>query len=577
MAKNDIVLLDKVLAAQRAEAPSHLKDDEYFDLFSAEQLLKDFDLSTDELLEGLTGGANDGGIDALYVFEDGKLLDEDADHAGAKKGVELALFLVQSKRSGSFAEKTIQIVGDTLEDLLDLSKDRQELDDTGLYSAQLLARAEIFREALTALANRRPEVRIVVAYATKGDTGAIADGVKKRADRLAKKIKGLISDAEVEVAFLGAKELRRLSQQEPSQVLPLAFENSLPDEDNSYVALVRLKEYFNFIRDNGSLRRYVFEGNVRDFEGEVEVNREIRLSLEDSSAPQFWWLNNGVTILCSGVTSRGKTFYVEDPQIVNGLQTSMVIFDHFSSGKKKSGDRRLLVRVVQTDNRVTRDRIIRSTNRQTRVPDASLRATDEFQRDVETYFVHEGWFYDRRKNYWKNQRKPADRIIQIPYLAQAVMAAVLGDPASARARPSSLIKDDKDYQRVFDASRPIDVYLWAARAQRAADTFLRSDQAEANSEERANLRFHLTSVAVAQALGHRVFNPSQVAPLASTEFTDDDFGSALEKLRDAVAAYQAQTGLALDRVAKSSDFVKFLLDRHFPIKKKAKAAAGGST
>lgn len=577
MAKNDIVLLDKVLTAQRAEAPAHLKDDEYFDLFSAEQLLKDLDLSTDELLEGHTGGGKDGGLDALYAFEDGKLLDEDTDHAGAKKGVELALFLLQSKRSESFAEKPIQVVGDTLEDLLDLAKDRDELEATGLYSAHLLARAEIFRTALTTLANRRPTVRIVFAYATKGDTGAIADGVRKRASRLEKKINGLISDAEVEVTFLGAKELRRLSQQEPSQVLPLAFENSLPDEDNSYVALVSLKDYFNFMRDNGSLRRYVFEGNVRDFEGEVEVNREIRTSLEDSGAPQFWWLNNGVTILCSGVTSRGKTFHIEDPQIVNGLQTSMVIFDHFSSGKKKSGTRRLLVRIVQADNQTTRDRIIRSTNRQTRVPDASLRATDEFQRDIETYFVHEGWFYDRRKNYWKNQRKPADRIIQIPYLAQAVMAAVLGDPASARARPSSLIKDDKDYQRVFDGSRPIEVYLWAARAQKAADAFLRSDQASANSEERANLRFHLTTVAVAQSLGHRVFNASQVTPLTGTEFTEDDLAAALVKLREAVAAHQEQSGLALDRVAKSSEFVKFLLDRHFPISKKMKASAAGST
>ena len=103
----------------------------------------------------------------------------------------------------------------------------------------------------------------------------------------------------------------------------------------------------------------------------------------------------------------------------------------------------------------SRDRIIKANNRQTPVQAASLRATDKIHRDIEEYFRPRGLFYDRRKNYYKNEGKPRDKIIGIPYLAQAVMAILLRSPDTARARPSSLLKNDDDYVRVFDSSYPI--------------------------------------------------------------------------------------------------------------------------
>ena len=53
----------------------------------------------------------------------------------------------------------------------------------------------------------------------------------------------------------------------------------------------------------------------------------------------------------------------------------------------------------------TRDQVIRATNRQTAVSDASLRATDDVQRQIENYFLTKGWYYDRRKNFYKNEGK----------------------------------------------------------------------------------------------------------------------------------------------------------------------------
>lgn len=370
------------------------------------------------------------------------------------------------------------------------------------------------------------------------------------------------------MSFHGARELHQLSQRVRSERLELAFEGTLPDEENSYVALVALEEYCRFLRDEtGALRRYIFDGNLRDFQGDIEVNSAIAASLNDPDAPQFWWLNNGVTILASDVSVAGKKLYVDDPQIVDGLQTSIVIHESFppDDGAGVKSGHRLLVRIIDESDADTRDRIIRSTNSQTRVSTASLRATDGLQREIEICFHHEGWFYDRRKNYWKNEGKPAERIVQITYLAQAVLAICLADPASARARPSSLLEDHDDYGRIFDPQREHSIYLWAASTQKHVDAFLRSGDG-VTREEITNLTFHLSTMLVAAALGRRVDanKRNDVASLVGREFTAEELRVALKELRESMASYRVQTGLGMDRVAKSSEFVEAMLVDHFP-------------
>ena len=72
MAKtNDQILLDAILGEQRAAWGGNLKDDKLFELFSAEQLLKDKDLASADIEEGNIGQSLDGQIDSLFMFADG--------------------------------------------------------------------------------------------------------------------------------------------------------------------------------------------------------------------------------------------------------------------------------------------------------------------------------------------------------------------------------------------------------------------------------------------------------------------------------------------------------------------------
>ena len=157
--------------------------------------------------------------------------------------------------------------------------------------------------------------------------------------------------------------------------------------------------------------RGIFEANVRDYQGSNEVNEGIQAGLRDTGPEEFWWLNNGVTVLASKANLSGKSLTIEDPQIVNGLQTSTEIFKYFQASNTQADERSLLIRVIVPPVPESRDRIIKATNSQTPMPVASLRATEKIHRDIEEYLRTFGLFYDRRKNYYKNDGKPIEKII----------------------------------------------------------------------------------------------------------------------------------------------------------------------
>jgi hypothetical protein len=65
---NELVLLDQVLQQRQNERSIPLKDDDAFELFACEQILRDRDPSAEEVAMGIVGGGNDGAIDGVYVF-----------------------------------------------------------------------------------------------------------------------------------------------------------------------------------------------------------------------------------------------------------------------------------------------------------------------------------------------------------------------------------------------------------------------------------------------------------------------------------------------------------------------------
>ena len=569
MSNNELVLLDKVLAQELSNGEASLPEDQAFELFACEQVLKASDLSVEELRSGLVDGGGDGGIDGVYTLLDGLLLAEDSEVFNGdvplsrfRQGVTLSLKLIQSKRSESFSETTIDLASSSTRRLLDLQKSLEELECR--YSVGLVERFRLFRTALERLAVRHPIVSIEFFYVTRGSTAAVHPNVLQKATDLEEQFSLTATSAVGKVNFIGVSELLQSASAGPSYTLQLAYQENATSE-SSHVAIVSLRDYMKFLsEEDGSLRRHIFDWNVRDYQGEVKVNGEIRESLCDKDTADFWWLNNGVTIVCSKASIQGKTYTLDDVQIVNGLQTSYTIYQAlFDVGQSHFAlDRHLLVRVLETEDAKIRDRIIRATNSQTSVPEASLRATDQIQRQIEQYFEGSGWYYDRRKNYYRNLKKPTDRIVGIPLLAQTIMAIGLCRPDTARARPSSLLKHDADYSSIFSDGNPLIVYLWAAKLQKQMDIFLQSEAGDISNSDKTNYRFHLAMLATARLVGKPVQTPQELEVLASadTRIAKCDLGWCLEVLRTTMGNMMEETSEAPDKIAKGRVFVDRILE-----------------
>ena len=81
--------------------------------------------------------------------------------------------------------------------------------------------------------------------------------------------------------------------------------------DGSVICLAKLNDFSAFLTDeSGKLREYILEPNGRDYAGRGNsVNKEIRQAIESNEVPEFWWLNNGITVLaenCNVAAGKGR-------------------------------------------------------------------------------------------------------------------------------------------------------------------------------------------------------------------------------------------------------------------------------
>jgi len=282
------------------------------------------------------------------------------------------------------------------------------------------------------------------------------------------------------------------------------------------------------------------------------VNEDIQRTLLSPGREDFWWLNNGITIVASKATQSGKTLTLEDPQIVNGLQTSTEVFNYYRNSKNDANGRNLLVRVIVPTQSESRDRIIKATNSQTYIPPASLRATDKVQRDIEEFLRPFGLFYDRRKNFYKNEGQPLDRIVGISAMAQAVMAVALQRPDTARARPSSLLKNDADYDTVFSDSNPLDLYRVCIVLVRRVEQYQHSLET-LSPKDRNNLRFYVAMHLAAILSNHPNPDLNEIVSIDLDNVKEDDLLNRVE----AVYAQYIALG-ASDQAAKGTDLLRLV-------------------
>lgn len=554
MSKNAQILLENLIEQEFRNNDNYSNISEYFEFFSASQILKNQGLSDDEVDNGIVGKGLDGGCDSIYLFLNNLLITPDVvEHISAPKDFILEMIIIQSKKTTSFGEDAVMKWKTISGNLLDLSK--TTTDFTARYNADILEAFTTFRDTYTRLITSRVKLKFRFYYATLASE--LHPNVIQQSEELKDTIKGLFPNAVVEVTFVDSDTLFEMYNAVIENRVNLKFADiPISPNQKNYVALVDLKSYFNFIvNDEGDVRKSFFDSNVRDYQGKNNVNSSISETLHRADDNDFWWLNNGVTVLASEATLvNNRELQIVNPEIVNGLQTSMEIYNYFSENREalESEKRSILLRIIVPDNEESRDQIIFATNNQTNIPKATLRVTDPIHLQIEMYFKSRGLFYDRRKNYYKNQgHKPAE-IVGVSFLAQCLITIFLKKPDYARARPSTLLNDEKTYNELYEKNNNLEVFYRVALLGKKIQKNVRSGS-DYSSAEKSDILYYVLYAVIADVLGKRNITPADIKNLDMDSVTD----TLIEDIRNRVYEIYKQHG-GNGRVAKSAEFIQYI-------------------
>jgi hypothetical protein len=560
MSANDLIIIEQIFTQRKAALAPAATDAAFWEFFTAEQILRDYSFDPDDIESGIVGqeynkkmSGTDGGIDSVYLVANGKLI-RDIEQAKAlaehKGRIQLDVIIIQSKKEKGFDIATLIRLNNTSESIFDIGKQTKDFSET--YNAPLLDVINRFREAHTATLPLEVKISFRYFIACSGDVSKIDGNIKGKAKELEDKAKKTLSTIDdCRVTFLGARDLISIYRQPKKSTFVLKCLDSINDSKGGYVAIVRLDDFFSMIAEDGQIREHLFESNVRDYEGDVVVNKQIRETLQHPNKDiDFWWLNNGITIIAQEIKGDSKQLALFDPQIVNGLQTSQVVFDCLSNPPLSTHPpRHIVIRIIASKNAEIQDKIVRATNSQTKIPAQYLWASSSRQRDIEETFRANGFHYDRRKNSWRKSGKALESIVGPTELAQSVASIILKEPDHARARPSRYSKPPFQ-KKIFGGGIALRSYIVCFLLKRRAESFLKT--AEPDRTHRNNLIFYVI-MALQPLLKDAEGKLMRLQDVDVGSLSNDLFKSALEIVRPIYEKYGGD-----DKAAKGTEMVREL-------------------
>lgn len=218
--------------------------------------------------------------------------------------------------------------------------------------------------------------------------------------------------------------------------------------ENSCIAVCYGTELLKMLKtDSDEIRKSLFDDNVRDFQGENAVNSEIFKTIQNEPA-KFILLNNGITIVCDEFKTSTKKITLKNPMIVNGCQTSHVLFLAYKKGIDISRVP-INIKVIWTrDINITND-VVRGSNRQSLVLEESFETTKPFHQRLEEFFnVYSSdivkLYYERRsKQYRHLHTVKATQIINLQILLQSTVGMMMNSPHKVKNSTLEMLKDFK--------------------------------------------------------------------------------------------------------------------------------------
>jgi hypothetical protein len=241
----------------------------------------------------------------------------------------------------------------------------------------------------------------------------------------------------------------------------------IADIEEAYLAVVPAKQFVDQMLsdDEGRLRVHVFEENVRAFLGaDNPVNSAIGDTLQDeASNSRFPVLNNGITVISPDVRVQGLSITFIDFQVVNGCQTSNMLW----LNKDYIKDNLMVaIKVIETENEDVFSDLVKATNSQTKIDDDQFLSLQPVARRIEAFFNsyaedENRLYFERRDRQYVGQDVPGVKVFDLKLLARCVAACFLQRPDLAFRYPRKIFSDPTISSTAFSSENREIIYYTA--------------------------------------------------------------------------------------------------------------------
>lgn len=217
---------------------------------------------------------------------------------------------------------------------------------------------------------------------------------------------------------------------------------------NGRLATVKGSEIAKLIETYGNC---LFEKNVRGWMSFRKYNKDILNSCtSDKEADLFWFLNNGITIICENCLPDPEKHILKltNPQIINGQQTAIVLNKALRDGKLRK-EVKILLKIYVTEDNDLLLKVAKSTNSQLAVKSRDLVSNNPEQKALQNEFKRKKYFYLKQRGEIRPKKASVKGIFDNFFVAQAVLSTALAGPSIAHKRQENILFGEPLYQKIF--------------------------------------------------------------------------------------------------------------------------------
>lgn len=533
-----------------------------FEMFSAHCVIASRFTSTFDMGDVKTGPGEDG-IDGVAILIDEAVCssEEDAESifSAERRNHDVDVVFIQAKRSETF-------------DLGDFLKFKESIlrfvnQDQCLIQNDVLANA---RKVFDVVVSQVPKIRngkpsLTVRYVTTGlyrEPGALEIAIKDFETQLNEF--GLFYL--IDIKFIDRDELTKLWVETYSGIdasLSISSFAALPniaDIDEAYLVVVSAKEFVKNLltTSDGSLRTQVFEENVRAFLGNDNlVNKSIAETLQSTAKSRFPVLNNGITIVSPDVRVQGNTIHLKNFQIVNGCQTSNVLYENQDCLDSVM----INLKIVETKNEDVFSELVKATNSQSKVDDTQFLSLLPVSKRIEQFFNSFGeqdkLYFERRDRQYAGLDVQAIKIYSLHNAAKCVAAMYCERPDLASRYPKR-VYDELGAQIFADDSKEILFYSACFAMYKLTVLFSNSGI----PQELKKLKWHMLPLLRLMIVGNKKFQFSSKDAQKSAQTildaltSDESLKKIAKKLTQVCRRFKDETSDRLKRQAILSEMIE---------------------